>query len=82
MLIVYDEHGGLYDHVVPPACKPDGYVAQPADTVQDGRLRSTGLAFAYQRFLSRLGLLGERWFRVPKILPTGELLNMPRFPGR
>src|SRR5690349_24259346 len=23
LLIVYDEHGGIYDHVVPPACPPD-----------------------------------------------------------
>ncbi len=32
MLIVYDEHGGIYDHVPPPACTPDGFVAQPKDT--------------------------------------------------
>ncbi len=32
LLIVYDEHGGIYDHVPPPACLPDGFVAQPADT--------------------------------------------------
>jgi len=27
MLIVYDEHGGIYDHVVPPGCESDGYSA-------------------------------------------------------
>jgi phospholipase C len=32
LLIVYDEHGGIYDHVAPPACMPDGFVAQPKDT--------------------------------------------------
>jgi len=32
MLIVYDEHGGIYDHVPPPGCKPDGFVAQPNAT--------------------------------------------------
>lgn len=32
LLITYDEHGGIYDHVPPPACTPDGYVAQPAAT--------------------------------------------------
>ena len=32
LLIVYDEHGGIYDHVVPPACTPDGYCAKAADT--------------------------------------------------
>jgi phospholipase C len=32
LLIVYDEHGGIYDHVPPPSCTPDGFSAQPADT--------------------------------------------------
>jgi phospholipase C len=25
LLIVYDEHGGIYDHVAPPACTPDEF---------------------------------------------------------
>jgi len=32
ILVVYDEHGGIYDHVPPPACLPDGFVAQPTAT--------------------------------------------------
>jgi phospholipase C len=32
LLIVYDEHGGIYDHVPPPSCLSDDFVAQPADT--------------------------------------------------
>ena len=32
MLVVYDEHGGIFDHVPPPACTPDGFVAQPSAT--------------------------------------------------
>ncbi|MGA8630404.1 MAG: alkaline phosphatase family protein, partial [Terracidiphilus sp.] len=32
LLVVYDEHGGIFDHVPPPACTPDGYSAGPADT--------------------------------------------------
>src|SRR3954451_11797351 len=32
LLVVYDEHGGLYDHVIPPACTGDGFTAQPGDT--------------------------------------------------
>src|SRR4051812_20932561 len=32
LLITYDEHGGIYDHVPPPSCLPDGFVAQPKDT--------------------------------------------------
>jgi phospholipase C len=42
LLIVYDEHGGLYDHVVPPGCTPDGYVASAAAT-------GTGMPFAFDR---------------------------------
>jgi len=30
LLIVYDEHGGIYDHVPPPLCKtPDEFKAPP-----------------------------------------------------
>ncbi len=32
LLIVYDEHGGIYDHVAPPAVLPDGFHAQPDAT--------------------------------------------------
>ena len=27
LLVVYDEHGGIYDHVAPPHCTPDDYPA-------------------------------------------------------
>lgn len=42
LLIVYDEHGGIYDHVPPPACTPDGYSAKAADT-------GTGAPFNFDR---------------------------------
>jgi phospholipase C len=32
ILVVYDEHGGIFDHVPPPECVPDGFVAQPSAT--------------------------------------------------
>jgi phospholipase C len=32
LLVVYDEHGGIFDHVPPPDCIPDGYSAGPANT--------------------------------------------------
>jgi phospholipase C len=32
LLVVYDEHGGIFDHVPPPACTADGHSAGPADT--------------------------------------------------
>src|SRR4051812_6151834 len=42
LLIVYDEHGGIYDHVPPPACIPDGFVAPPNET-------GTGRPFNFDR---------------------------------
>jgi len=42
LLITYDEHGGIYDHVPPPSCMPDGFVAQPKDT-------RTGQPFHFDR---------------------------------
>ena len=35
LLITYDEHGGIYDHVLPPGCPADGFTAQPKDTKTD-----------------------------------------------
>ncbi len=32
LLIAYDQHGGTYDHVPPPDCTRDGFVAPPAAT--------------------------------------------------
>jgi phospholipase C len=42
LLIVYDEHGGLYDHVPPPACTPDDFTAPAAAT-------GTGFEFKFDR---------------------------------
>jgi phospholipase C len=42
LLVVYDEHGGLYDHVIPPTCIPGDFTAQPTDT-------NTGMPFAFDR---------------------------------
>ena len=42
LLVVYDEHGGIYDHVVPPACPPDHFVASANDT-------GTGMEFKFDR---------------------------------
>jgi phospholipase C len=64
LLLVYDEHGGIYDHVPPPSCAPDTpFIAQPADT---GTLDS----FSFDR----LGI------RVPAILispwvAAGSVIN-------
>jgi phospholipase C len=58
LLIVYDEHGGIYDHVPPPACTPDGFVAQPAAT-------GTGKPFFFDRLGVRVpAILVSPW--IPK----------------
>ena len=65
LLVVYDEHGGLYDHVVPPACTPDGYTAGEAAT------GVSGLEFKFDR----LGI------RVPAILISPYIQRGTIVPG-
>ena len=58
LLVVYDEHGGIYDHVLPPSCMPDGFVAQPKDT-------GTGNPFTFDRLGVRVpSILISPW--VPR----------------
>lgn len=58
LLITYDEHGGIYDHVPPPACTPDGFVAQPSAT-------GTGRPFLFDRLGVRVpAVLVSPW--IPK----------------
>jgi phospholipase C len=58
LLIVYDEHGGIYDHVVPPACIPDGFTASGDNT-------QTGREFKFDRLGIRVpAILVSPW--VPK----------------
>jgi phospholipase C len=42
LLVVYDEHGGIYDHVVPPGCKPDKFQSSEVDP-------GTGQPFKFDR---------------------------------
>ena len=58
LLIVYDEHGGIYDHVVPPACGPDLFTASANDT-------GTGMPFSFDRLGVRVpAILISPW--IPK----------------
>lgn len=64
LLITYDEHGGIYDHVPPPMCTPDGFVAQPKDT-------GTGQPFLFNRLGVRVpAVLVSPW--VPKGTVVGS----------
>lgn len=65
LLIVYDEHGGLYDHVVPPNCTADGFTAAEAAT------GVPGLEFKFDR----LGI------RVPAILVSPYIPRGTVVPG-
>ena len=63
LLIVYDEHGGIYDHVAPPACTPDGFVASPNDT-------GTGMEFKFDRLGVRVpAVLVSPW------IPPGTVVD-------
>lgn len=66
LLIVYDEHGGLYDHVVPPPCTPDDYPAKAADT-------GTGRPFAFDRLGIRVpAVLVSPWIPRGTVVPGPE----------
>jgi phospholipase C len=65
LLVVYDEHGGIYDHVVPPACTPDGYTASADAT-------GTGAPFAFDRLGIRVpAVLVSPW------IPRGTVVTGP-----
>jgi len=69
LLVVYDEHGGIYDHVLPPACMKDGFVAQPNDT-------GTGRTFDFDRLGVRVpAILISPW------IPKGTVVKGPQEPG-
>lgn len=58
LLVVYDEHGGIYDHVVPPACTADQFTASANDT-------GTGWEFKFDRLGVRVpAILISPW--IPK----------------
>jgi phospholipase C len=66
-LIVYDEHGGIYDHVPPPSCTPDGFVATPDKT------EVPGLSFAFDRLGVRVpAILVSPWIPKGTVVPGPE----------
>ncbi len=69
LLVVYDEHGGIYDHVVPPTCTPDGFSASANDT-------GTGMEFKFDRLGVRVpAILVSPW------VPKGTVVKGPYEPG-
>ena len=74
LLVVYDEHGGIYDHVPPPAVVTDGFVAQPSAT-------GTGDAFHFDRLGVRVpAVLISPW--VPKgVVVNGRIFEHASIPA-
>jgi phospholipase C len=63
LLIVYDEHGGIYDHVVPPSCVADQFPA-PANST------GTGMEFKFDRLGVRVpAILVSPW------IPRGTVVD-------
>jgi len=66
LLVVYDEHGGVYDHVIPPACTPDGKIASADAT-------GTGEPFAFDRLGIRVpAVLISPWIPRGTVVPGTE----------
>lgn len=66
LLIVYDEHGGIYDHVAPPACTSDGYSAKPDAT-------GTGVSFDFDRLGVRVpAILVSPYIAKGTVVPGTE----------
>lgn len=66
LLITYDEHGGIYDHVRPPKCTPDGFEAKAADT-------GTGAPFLFDRLGVRVpAILISPWIPKGTVIPGPE----------
>jgi phospholipase C len=75
LLVVYDEHGGIFDHVLPPPCTPDGASAGPADT---------GLNFPFN--FDRLGvrvpaILISPWVPKGGVVPVDRIFEHASIPA-
>jgi phospholipase C len=75
LLIVYDEHGGIYDHVPPPACLPDGFVAQPDAT-------ETGKPFLFDRLGVHVpAVLVSPWVERGTVVPSNRVFEHASIPA-
>jgi phospholipase C len=75
LLIVYDEHGGIYDHVPPPSCLPDGFVAQPDAT-------ETGKPFMFDRLGVRVpAILVSPWIKRGTVVPNTRVFEHASIPA-
>lgn len=85
MLIVYDEHGGIYDHVPPPSCTPDAFVAPPSATKTTkpflfDRLGVRVPAVLVSPWIARGTVVDGRVFEHASIPATVTTWLLPGFP--
>jgi len=75
LLVVYDEHGGIYDHVPPPACLADGFVAQPDAT-------GTGRPFMFDRLGVRVpAVLVSPWVKRGTVVGVDRVFEHASIPA-
>ncbi|MEQ1573238.1 MAG: alkaline phosphatase family protein [Vicinamibacterales bacterium] len=75
LLITYDEHGGLFDHVPPPACTPDEFQAPPEKT-------GTGMPFAFDRLGVRVpAVLVSPWIAKGLVVPRERVFEHASIPA-
>jgi phospholipase C len=73
LLILYDEHGGIYDHVLPPACPPDKFTASANST-------GTGSEFKFDRLGVRVpAILVSPW--IPKNTVVDRVFDHASIPA-
>ena len=76
LLITYDEHGGIFDHVPPPNCvAADGFVAQPDAT-------NTGKPFLFDRLGVRVpAVLVSPWIRRGTVVGNNRIFEHASIPA-
>ncbi len=73
LLVLYDEHGGIYDHVIPPSCAPDMFTASPNST-------GTNMDFKFDRLGVRVpAVLISPW--IPKNTVVDRVFDHASIPA-
>ena len=73
VLVLYDEHGGIYDHVVPPTCTPDKFSASANST-------GTGMEFKFDRLGVRVpAILISPW--IPRNTVVDRVFDHASIPA-
>jgi phospholipase C len=73
LLVVYDEHGGIFDHVPPPSCTPDKFTA-PANST------GTGMEFKFDRLGVRVpAILISPW--IPQRTVVNRVFDHASIPA-